>query len=276
MTLESIEQPRLHGRFAGVGPLVVCLHASAGSSSQWEPLIEAGAERYRFAAFDLHGHGRSAAAPEAPYRLALETEAVLRAIAHADRPLHLVGHSYGGAVAIDIASRLGAAVASVTLYEPVLFGLLDDGTPEHQEITAVGRAIMAAAATGQLAEAACTFIDYWSSPGSFNALPPGGQQRIAARMAVVASHFHALFSSAVPLARLQSLRAPMLLLHGDSSPAPALAVARRLAGLAGIESGCITGAGHMGPITHTRDVVPRILAHLDAHRGVTGALPMAA
>lgn len=275
MKLESNEAAELHRRVTGRGPLVICLHASGSSSSQWEPLMQAVADRYCVTAFDLHGHGRSAT-PTARYRLATDTDAVLRAVAHASRPLHLVGHSFGGAIALDAALRLGAAVASVTVYEPVLFGLLHQASAEYREVVSVGRAVVRAVAVGRLEDACARFIDYWSGAGSWAAMPEAARQRIAARIAVVAGHFDTLFSNPLPLERLQTLDVPVRLLHGDLSPAAALAVVRRLTTLDAVVVERIAGAGHMGPITHASQVTSRVVAHLDANRAVETGVAQAA
>ena len=255
------DQSPLYYRSAGEGPLVICLHASASSSSQWDRLIATGEHAHRFIAVDLHGHGRSAPA-SGPYRLSTETAAVERLLGAITGPVHVVGHSFGGAVALDLALRLGNALGSVTVYEPVLFSLLEHDSAEYREIRSMGSSVVRHARAGERSIAAARFIDYWSGQGTWEALPPAAQLRIEQRIGSVSRHFEALFENPLPHARLQALRAPVLLLQGAMSPAPPLAVARRLATLPAVRLDTIAAAAHMGPITHADEVNRRILDHI--------------
>jgi len=68
--------------------------------------------------------------PNAPLARGTTTSAkedaalVLAAIPDTASAVHLYAHSYGGYVALELLSLLGARVASLFLYEPVLFGAL--------------------------------------------------------------------------------------------------------------------------------------------------------
>jgi pimeloyl-ACP methyl ester carboxylesterase len=255
--------PALNVRVAGNGAPVVCLHSSASSSAQWQPLVDAGQRRYRFIAVDLHGHGRSAPHGEGHYGLEAEADAVAAAMSAADGPVHLVGHSYGGAVALALAFAHSDRVASVTVYEPVLFGVLDRGSDDYREIASVGQSIARLARSGQPARAAHRFIDYWSGAGTWQAMADEARRRIEARMRAVALHFEALFADPMPLATLRSIRVPVHLLHGDRSPAPASAVARMLSTLDNVDTLVCAGLGHMGPVTHAPVVNEYVLARLE-------------
>ena len=77
---------------------------------------------------DLPGHGH--APPLAPGQ-DLHDAAVaigLAAIAQAGPPVDLIGHSFGGTVALRIALERPALVRSLTLIEPVLFSILRGST----------------------------------------------------------------------------------------------------------------------------------------------------
>jgi pimeloyl-ACP methyl ester carboxylesterase len=251
---------------------VACLHSSGSSSAQWRRLIESRQAVHRFIAFDFLGHGRSPDFAGDAYSLGFESEAVSDGLPPSREPIHLVGHSYGGAVALDLAVRHPGRFASVTVFEPVLFALLDPGSAEFAEITATGYAIVRAARAGDLRAASATFIDYWNGSGSWRALAAEQQERICARIVPVARHFEALFSGPLPFDRLRALRVPTLVLLGDRSPAPARAVSERLGALPFVTVESLPGLAHMGPITHAEEVNDRIERHLRA----TSTLPIAA
>ena len=269
---EAAPGARLHSVAAGAGPTVACLHSSGSSSAQWRRLIESAQADFRFVAFDFHGHGRSPDFAGAAYDLRCESDAVLRALPPASEPVHLVGHSYGGAVAIDLAVRCPGRFASVTVFEPVLFALLAPASAEFREITSVGLEIVRAARAGEFEAAAATFVGYWNGTGAWRGLPEEHRARVRERIVPVARHFEALFADPLPFDRLRELQVPTLVLVGDRSPAPARAVSHRLGALPLVTVEVLAGVAHMGPVTHPSKVNPRIVRLLRA----ASMLPMAA
>jgi pimeloyl-ACP methyl ester carboxylesterase len=263
-------------RSAGSGSLVVCLHSSGGSSGQWQALLAASHDR-RFVAPDFHGHGRSPQPPtDRDYALSIESDAVIRLLRGVDH-VDLVGHSYGAVVALDVARRLPRQVRSLTLYEPVLFGILDHGSTAYREVTGVGHAIVNDARGGRLDSAAERFIDYWTGTASWAAMTEAQRQTVAARIAVVASHFDALFANPIPLPSVAALDIPVLLMRGGRTTASAAAVADELAAvLPSVEVRKFERAGHLGPITHAADVNAAIEEHLDRQRSLPARFRAAA
>jgi pimeloyl-ACP methyl ester carboxylesterase len=269
----SVSQLPLHVRAEGHGPTVICLHSSGSSSSQWQPLIQQHQRHFRLVGVDFYGHGRSAACRAGDYSLQAEADAVVPLITASKLPVHLMSHSYGSAVALALALRYPHQVASVALYEPVLFSLLERESIAYKEIEALGLAIVADARAGRGAAASKRFVDYWSGAGSWSALSPDIQSRIAARISAVADHFEALLADPLPWPDLMALRVPTLLVHGDQSPRSSIAVAGRLATLAAVSTTRLSGVGHMGPITHPHEVLPLYVEHALRH---VGKLPLAA
>lgn len=77
---------------------------------------------------------------------------------------HVIGHSYGGAVALKAALVRPARLRSLILFEPVLFAVLmaaDPRQPAAQEIAAVRDDTVAAVDRGDLDSAGGRFVDYW-------------------------------------------------------------------------------------------------------------------
>jgi len=243
-------------REAGSGPGVLCLHSNASSSSQWRALMERLAPAFHVLATDGYGAGQGPAWPQdRPIGLADEAALLAPAFERAgSEPVALVGHSYGAAVALVAASARPERIAALVLYEPTLFSLLDAERPPPNEADGIRAAVagsVAALASGDSAEAARCFIDYWMGAGSFDRMPPARQAPIQAAVANVAHWARALLGEQTPLATLRTLRMPLLLLRGSASPASSLGVARLLAdALPHAEVTAFEGLGHMGPVTH--------------------------
>ena len=83
---------------------LVCLHASASSGGQWQALQRRLTGRYQVLSPDLYGSGNSPPWPaERELTLAEEVALLEPVFEAADEAVHLVGHSYGGAVAVRAA-----------------------------------------------------------------------------------------------------------------------------------------------------------------------------
>jgi pimeloyl-ACP methyl ester carboxylesterase len=252
---------------------VLCLHSSASSPRQWDALVQALGARHRVIAPALIGYGD---APDWSYAHALSLDDEARRI----EPLldaepagvHLVGHSFGGAVALRLAVRNPSRVRSLSLYEPVLFSLLHDdaaggvGPPAlANEILSVRTAIRRSVHSGRAAHAARVFVEYWSGAGAWQALGAHRQAAISARMRKVDAEFDAVYYSTMPLAAYGHLDVPALLLAGEHTRGPARRIADLLGGvLPNVAPYTIQGAGHMGPLTHGTEVNAHIAAFLGA------------
>ncbi|MFL5276347.1 MAG: alpha/beta fold hydrolase, partial [Myxococcales bacterium] len=111
-------------REAGSGPGIVCLHSNASSSGQWRTLMDLLAPKFHVLAADSYGAGKS---PPRPARTMLRDEVALLepVFARAGDPFALVGHSYGGAIALVAAAMQPKRVRALALYEPTLFALVE-------------------------------------------------------------------------------------------------------------------------------------------------------
>jgi pimeloyl-ACP methyl ester carboxylesterase len=258
-------------RETGDGPGVVCLHANASSSSQWRALAALLEPRHRVLAPDAYGAGRGPAWP-ADRRIGLRDEAALLdpVFVRAGTPFALVGHSYGGAVALVAAVREPARIRALAVYEPTLFSLVDAASPPPNEADGIRDAVARARAALEARDphgAARHFIDFWMGEGAWDAMPQPRRAPIAAAVAHVGGWAHALFDEPTPLHAFAALDVPVLYMIGGASPAASLAVARLLTRtLPRVEVLAFEGLGHMGPVTHPDLVNPAIVRFLDQHR----------
>lgn len=237
---------------------LVCLHSSGSSGRQFDALAAALASRFEVVAPDLIGYGDRRRWPSGtPASLDDEAQAIAPLLNIA--PVHLFGHSYGGAVALQIALRWPERVCSLTLYEPVRFALLAGAAATQaagESIVAVGRRIGLEVLSGAVDAAAERFVDYWSGEGAWARLGAPRRQAIAQRMTKVHAEFEALFADRVPAAAYRSLSMPVRLIGGTRSPLPARQVLDRLdALLPNVHRVTLAGVGHMGPLEAPQRVV---------------------
>lgn len=111
-----------HERAGEGASTLVLLHGFGGSHHIWDDVCSSLDPACRILRYDLPGHGKSldlgveGAAPTF-------AKAILADIAARDLgPIHLVGHSLGGAVAILMALRASVGIERLTLLSPGGFG----------------------------------------------------------------------------------------------------------------------------------------------------------
>jgi pimeloyl-ACP methyl ester carboxylesterase len=255
--------PRPHARRESV----ICLHSSGASGRQWDALAAPLSAQFEVLTPDLLSYGTRTPWPTGtPVSLTDEANALAPLLDGRPGGVHLLGHSYGASVALQIALRWPARVRSLTLYEPVRFALLfgdADTAGAGEQIVSIGRRIGFAVLSGRHHAAAAMFVDYWSGDGTWDAMPTGRRDALAARMPKIQAEFEALFADRVPLAAYERLDMPVRLLRGDRSPLPARMVVGRLGWqLAHADVVTLPGLGHMGPVTHGAEVARALPAWL--------------
>jgi pimeloyl-ACP methyl ester carboxylesterase len=265
-------EPRPFVREAGAGSGVVCIHSSASSSAQWRPLMDRLAGRHRVLAPDLYGSGKSPAWPDGR-ALSLDDEVGLLepVFRSAGDRFHLIGHSYGGAVALTASLAHRERIESLVLIEPALFALLvaeDPDQPAAREIAAIRDATTEAVDGGDPGRSAELFVDYWAGPGAWADTPEARRGAIVNAMTKVNAEWQAIFTEPAPLAVFANLDVETTIIVGSESPASSRSVARLLTRtLPRVTRVELSGVGHMAPLTHPDCVNATIAAHLERVAG---------
>ncbi|WP_448550328.1 alpha/beta fold hydrolase [Thalassotalea fusca] len=252
----------------GKGSAVITLHSSLSSGRQWLPISSQLKHAFSFFHVDLLRYGSAAKLQEGQvYRFDLEVKRILKLLneQQINTPVHLVGHSCGGAVALKFAVEYPEYVKSLTLFEPVAFHLLEQGSRFRLVADDFARDV----ATHEGAKAAEIFTNFWNRPGFYAELPDKLKQLMANDMTSVNQDFLALTTETYTLAELATLCFPVLMLAGKQSPA----LSRHLAQLivdylpnATIEH---LDVGHMGPVNQSDIVQPRIARFIETVEAVS-------
>ncbi len=240
----------------GTGPLAVLVHASMSGARQWNSLVEALQPHFTLRALNLFGYGRTPAWP-APAVPTLDdyAELVLAAIPAAARSVTLIGHSFGGAVAM----RAGRLV----LMGPGIFARLGVGgrADAYAEIMSVARNM----GLNPPEQAAERFIDYWSGPGTWAGTPEPRRAIYVRGVGLVRNEFAAAIGARLALAdwRASLPQRTLVTFAADTTrPSREIADLLALAG-AGWAFARIPRGGHMSPLTRPELVNPVIVRFLE-------------
>jgi pimeloyl-ACP methyl ester carboxylesterase len=250
----------------GAGTSVVLLHSSVSGNKQWRRLVEVLRPTYRCVAPNLLGYGLTS--PWSAGRKQTLADAAEGALALCETipgPIRLVGHSWGGAVALAVSNKLGAKVSHLALYEPMLAGLLHghgraEAWSEAMEIYAAVQSLGDAQDWDALAE---IFTDYFNGDGSWASTPTERQRIVASQLPPNRHEWDAGCQSTTAQESFGGVSARTLILRGSLTPR----VTREITDVL-----CeafppwrlreVEGAGHMGPLTHSAFVNAEIQSFL--------------
>jgi pimeloyl-ACP methyl ester carboxylesterase len=249
--LELPAGKKLSYREEGSGPPLVLVHGSPGDSRSWARVVPHLRDRFRVLAVDLPGYGGSDGVPDEPVgRAALMGAMVARLAESLGGPVRLVGHSYGGVVAMQAGLQAApGSIESLVLFEPVFFRalqIIDDRealgpAAAHFEDYA-GRAAAGESGVVRL------MIDYWFGDGAFARMPDPVRAYLDANAPRNALDVRSSFNDTATEAQLASFKPPVRVICGASSPDIVRAIARgmvqllpnaRLDALAGANHGML-------------------------------------
>jgi pimeloyl-ACP methyl ester carboxylesterase len=208
----------------------------------------------------LAGYDRAAWRPADAWTLEAEAARIAPLLHEARDPVDLVGHSFGGAVALRAAMLCPKNVRSLTLYEPDLFHLLaadPSSAGEYRSIVTVAQQLAELDDAGRAEEAARLLVTYWSGNEVWNRMRPRRRQAMAQQVPKIRSELQACLTARFDVSALCQRATRVWLVSGDRSPS----AARRVVDLLGrkVPHALVVrlkGAGHMAPLTERARIAP--------------------
>jgi pimeloyl-ACP methyl ester carboxylesterase len=249
----------------GDGPTIVLVPGSCSTGAAWRPVMAAWENRFRCVTTSLLGYGGTAErrTPHDP-SIWHEVGALEAVIRKAGGPVHLVGHSFGGLVAVAVALRNHTPLSSVAVVEAPAAELLQASGDRHYYRTfrEMTDSYFAAFADGN-AEAIATMIDFYGGAGTFASWPSRVRAYAVETTAVNILDWASAYRFPLSAAAVGSIDLPVLVLWGEvSNPAVQRANALLAKYMKRAVSATIKGAAHFMIATHANQVSRLIAQHV--------------
>ncbi|MGB1387375.1 MAG: alpha/beta fold hydrolase [Paracoccaceae bacterium] len=239
---------------------ILALHCTIGHSGAWRPL-SACLPDCVFTAPDMLSHGKSPDWDRQGDFQDRMTEAVLP---YLTERMDVIGHSFGGTVALRLAVEHPDLVRSLTVVEPVLFAVAEHDAPEVlEDQNRASKPVFDAFEQGDEVLAARLFNRMWGDNDGprWDEMPDKTRNAMIRGIHIVQASNGAVKDRVGLLKpdRIERANMPALVLRGALSPTIATVVndglAKRLPNAENVE---VAGAGHMVPLTHPQETAAQL------------------
>ena len=254
MNLDYIEKGR--------GETVLLLHSTAAGNKQWRKLIELLSSSYRVLAPNLYGYGSTSAWSQ-PHPQTLADHVALLERFLVDKPkINIIGHSFGGSVAMMAAKIHKPKVNKLILIEPNPFYLLSNNKESegYKEAVALCDLIKQNGDKGTWNIAAEYFADYWNGTGNWEGMNSERQDKFISALKPNYHEWDCVMNEKISIEEWK---------HGLPANTTVLMSEDTVQSIKGINSLLKSkipdwsyvnygDGGHMAPLTHTHIINPLI------------------
>jgi pimeloyl-ACP methyl ester carboxylesterase len=209
----------------GAGESIVFVHGAFSDLRVWEPVREEVARRYRFIAYTQRYHGVGAWKDDGKeYSTVTHADDLAKFITSLNAgPVHLVGRSGGGAVAMVAALKNPSLVRTLAMHEPAALFVLPaesaEGKAAREDRAKFTSPAIEANKAGDPIRTMRLFIEaVWQlEPGGFDQLPEPTQTMLLDNARTAPLMFGAPPPPAITSDALKTFTRPTLVTHGETT-----------------------------------------------------------
>jgi pimeloyl-ACP methyl ester carboxylesterase len=237
------------------GDPLVFVHGSWVDHHSWDAVVARLAKHFRVLVYDRRGHSRSG-----PGRVGTvmadhvgDLQALMETLDFA--PTHVAANSYGSIISLRLAVSRSDLFRTLIIHEPPLMTLLDQDEslrPQMELFNKQAVEVCTLLEEGKTAEGVALFVDTLAlGPGQWAKLPQPARDLFIANAPTFLNEVRDPVKLGIDLDSLDTIRCPVLLTTGTTSPPLYSRVAALLENaILGVERQVFQGAGHVPQSTH--------------------------
>ncbi|MBK65086.1 MAG: hypothetical protein CMB47_06155 [Euryarchaeota archaeon] len=176
-----------------------------------------------------------------------------------DKSIDIIGHSYGGFIALKLAKKYPERIRKIAIHEPILWGCLQFTEKEGLKDE-----------FGEVTETFFTenldpedflrdFVDYWNNIGTWDSMPLERKNMWLNLQPKILSEARMLCYDKTPASFYESIEQPILITLSKETPPHQYEVCKIVASCLNNVKLVNVPGGHMGVITEPKKVVPHLL-----------------
>lgn len=235
------------------GPPLVLVHGSWGDHHNWDGAVQRLARTFRVTTYDRRGHSASQRL-DGQGSIRDDVDDLAALIEHLGAvPSHVAGNSFGAIIVLNLLIKRPDLIASATVHEPPLLGLLE-ANPTLAGTQQRFGTVMDTLSAGRMEAGARQFVETALGPGVWEQLSPALRETFVFNASTWLDEMKEPAAFALDPDRLSSFGGPVLMSQGDQSPPFFGAILEQIAGaLPRAQRHVFRGAGHVPHLTHPDD-----------------------
>jgi pimeloyl-ACP methyl ester carboxylesterase len=232
---------------------IMMLHGTASNSSQWSLLAKKLSQFCQVLTPDIPGYDScKLVLHQNKSSLDSRINPLLNLLDTVNGKIHLIGHSFGGLVALRLGELRPYKVSSITLYEPTVIGVFRKSTnPYDLTLVAEVKQLAEVVANSSPYVAMESFINFWHGMHRWKSLSLGIQKQLSTYSDIATKDFLNGFEDFYQPRAHPYFRGKVNVLFGaDTVPIAKRIASKLVEQLPHASLHEIAELGHMGPITN--------------------------
>ena len=247
----------------GNKPSIIILCSTGLDSRQWKDVFELLSDRRLIILHYLGYHPSEKWNNENPPDINIDYLAAELLLTNESGSVDLLGHSYGGFIALKLAVKYPKKIRKIALHEPIAWGCLDY-TEKDDLKDDFGNVVETFFTEGlSIEDFLEDFVDYWNEPGTWENMSESRKDNWRVLQPKILAEVRLLCYDKTPPEYWKKVNSPVFITVSRETPPHQFEVCQILCSLIPNVSLKYVPGGHMGILTRSKIVLPLLTKWLE-------------